>query len=145
MQKLNALGNESKNINTNQVVEVQFPSGGKNYSYIGSGNLRTGQNIKDAPVTHPKSGKNYIAHNVKVVATHNVAGAEVGDKVGVSNGNIKTIPTGLKYLPGNREYNQNRDIDIKGKKMTVNDYMDNFSGNRMQKLNLMGEIGGKNA
>lgn len=111
--------------NSNQVVEVQFPGGGKTYSYVGSGNLRVGQEVKNAPVTHYISGKNYTAP-VKIVATHNVVGANVGDKMGVSDGKVHTIRTGLKYLPGAREQIQNRTINIAGEKMNVSDYMSSF-------------------
>ena len=116
--------NKSKK-DANQVVEVQFPGGGKTYSYVGSGNLRVGQEVKNAPVTHYISGKNYTAP-VKIVATHNVVGAEVGDKIGVSNGSVKTIPTGLKYLPGTREQMRNDDVSINGVSTKVNDYMSQF-------------------
>ena len=86
---------------TNQVVEVVFPSGGKNYSYIGNGNLRVGQKISNAPVNHYKTGTPYTAP-VEVVATHEVVGAEVGKNIGVSNGMVHTIPKPLKYLAGAR-------------------------------------------
>lgn len=142
MQKLNTMGQVR-----NQVVEVQFPEGKKNYSYIGSGNLRTGQSVPNAPVTHYISGKNYVCKKpVKVVATHSVQGAQVGDKIGVFNGSVKKIPVGLKYLPGAKEQEQNRKIKIKDKKMTVYDYMKNFAGYGLKKQNLYGEeIGGNNA
>ena len=139
MQKLNTMGFTPPV--TNQVVEVKFPGGGKNYSYVGSGNLRTGQEVTHAPVTHHKSGKNYtVPKPVRVVATHRIAGAQVGDQVGVSNGRVKRIPTGLKYLPGVKDQQLNRDINIRGKKMRVSDYMKSFGGG-MQKLNTMGGIG----
>lgn len=143
MQKLDPMGYSQQ---SNQVVEVQFPNGGKNYSYIGGGNLRTGQEIKNAPVTHPLSGKNYtVPKGVKVVATHNVVGAQVGDKKGVVNGSVTSIPVGLKYLPGAREQQQDREIDIKGEKMKVSDYMSQFKNVKLQKLNTFGETGGVNA
>ena len=134
MSKLNVLGEEQ---NTNQVVEVKFPDGKKNYSYIGSGNLRTGQEVRNAPVTHYRSGKNYVVKTpVKVVATHKLVGANVGDKVGVSNGKVKTIPVGLKYLPGAKEQNEDREIEIKKEKMKVSDYMKDFSGYTFKKQKL---------
>lgn len=135
ISKLNNLGNAQ---DSNQVVEVQFPNGGKNYSYIGSGNLRTGQQVKNAPVNHYKSGKPYTAP-VTVVATHNIAGAKIGDKLGVENGNVKSISTGLKYLPGAKE--GSNQIDINGEKMTVNDYMQPFKQDKMQRLNTFGVVG----
>jgi len=118
---------------TKQVVEVEFPGGGKTYSYIGSGNLRVGQKINNAPVNHYRSGKPYTAP-VTVVATHQVAGVEVGDTKGVSNGRVHSIPTGLKYLPGAREYQQDRTIDIRGEEMNVSEYMSEFSSDAAQRL-----------
>lgn len=145
MQKLNTMG-EMPEQDSNQVVEVQFPSGGKNYSYIGSGNLRAGQTVREAPVTHPVSKRDYVAKNVKVVATHNVAGAKAGDKVGVTNGTVHSIPTGLKVLPGAKDYGRDSTFDVGGSKMTANEYMSHFrEGGRMQKLNSFGEVGGNNA
>ena len=140
MEKLNTLG-EPISKEANQVVEVEFPNGGKRYSYIGGGNLRTGQKVDKAPVHHVKSGKPYTAP-VTVVATHNVVGAQVGDKIGVSNGKVKTIPTGLKYLPGAKEYQRDSEININGKKMPVSNYMSEFD--KMKKLNSLGNVvGGK--
>ena len=110
---------------SNQVVEVKFPSGEKTYSYIGNGNLRVGQQIGNAPVNHHISGKAYTSP-VKVVATHQLVGAEVGDKKGITNGKVHSIGTGLKYLPGTREQQQNRQIDIGGEKVSVSDYMSNY-------------------
>ncbi len=142
MQKLNAMGQLP--VQDNQVVEVQFPNGKKNYSYVGSGNLRTGQEIKNAPVTHHISGKNYtVPKPVRVVATHRIAGAQVGDKKGVVNGNVSVIPVGLKYLPGAREQQQDREINIRGEKIKVSDYMSQFKNGKMQKLNTLGEVGGR--
>lgn len=143
MQKLNAMGNLPQQKDTNQVVEVQFPDGGKNYSYIGSGNLRTGQTVPNAPFTHYISGKNCTnKKGVKVVATHNLAGAQVGDKLGVGGGKVKTISTGLKYLPGAKEAEQNRQIDLRGQKMSVSDYMKDFQSPVMKKSTPTGEIVG---
>lgn len=143
IQKLNTFGQAAQQ-NTNQVVEVQFPDGKKNYSYIGSGSLRKGQEIPNAPVTNKYSGKNYVVPKpVKVVATHNIVNAQVGDKKGVTGGKVHSIPTGLKYLPGAKEQQQNREIDIRGEKMKVADYMSQFQQNKMQKLNILGEVGGK--
>lgn len=141
MQKLNTFGESEVK---NQVVEVQFPDNSKRYSYIGSGNLRKGQEVPNAPFTHYRAKKDLVCKKpVKVVATHNIQGAQVGDKVGVSNGKVKRIPVGLKYLPGAKEQEQNKEIKIKDKKMTVYDYMKNFSGYAMKKQNLFGEnIGG---
>ena len=118
----------------NQVVEVVFPNGGKTYSYIGSGNLRTGKKIDHAPVNHHKSGKPYTAP-VTVVATHNIVGAEVGDKFGVSNGKIHSIRTGLKYLPGTKEYNSDRQIDVISGSPKVSEYMSEFETSRNRLLN----------
>lgn len=112
---------------TNQVVEVVFPSGGKTYSYIGNGNLRVGQKISNAPVNHYKTGTPYTAP-VEVVATHDVVGAEVGKNIGVSNGMVHTIPKPLKYLAGAREQQRNPLIDIGGRDMTVSQYMSPFEG-----------------
>ena len=110
---------------TNQVVEVVFPSGGKTYSYIGSGNLRVGQKISNAPVNHYKTGTPYTAP-VTVVATHEVVGAEVGKKIGVSGGQVHSISKPLKYLPGTRQQQQNSVIDVGGKEMTVSQYLSPF-------------------
>lgn len=140
MQKLTTM-RELPQKDTNQVVEVEFQSGGKRYSYLGSGNLRTGQQINKAPVNHYISNKPYTAP-VKVVATHNVYGAQVGEKLGVTNGNVHKIPTGLKYLPGTKELNEDRQVDIAGQKMSASDYMSRFDRSKMQKLNTMGEISG---
>lgn len=141
MRKLNTMGQPQPQ--ENQIVEVQFPNGGKNYSYVGSGNLRTGQEVPNAPVTHRISGKNYtVPKPVKVVATHKVVGAQVGDKKGVVGGSVTSIPTGLKYLPGAREQQQNRDIEIRGEKMKVSDYMSQFGQNKMQKLSPLGTVKG---
>ena len=140
MEKLNTLG-EPTSKDTNQVVEVEFPKGGKRYSYIGSGNLRAGQKVDKAPVNHAISGKPYTAP-VTVVATHNIVGAQVGDKVGVTEGRVKSIPTGLKYLPGTKEYQRDSEINVKGKKMQVSDYMSEFD--KMKKLDTLGNVvGGK--
>lgn len=107
---------------TKQVVEVVFPSGGKTYSYIGSGDLRVGQEISNAPVNHYRTNTPYSAP-VKVVATHNVYGVNVGDRVGVSNGVVHSIPKPLKYLPGNKALTLDRTIDINGRETTTQDYM----------------------
>lgn len=116
-----------------QVVEVVFPGGGKTYSYIGDGNLRTGQEIRNAPVNHYKSGTPYTAP-VTVVATHNVVGANVGDHIGVSNGQVHSIRTGLKYLPSNKAFNEDRSIpDIDGNPSTL-EYMSPFSETARQRL-----------
>lgn len=119
--------------NMNQVVEVEFPSGDKTYSYIGSGNLRVGQKINNAPVNHFKSGKAYTAP-VTVVATHKIAGAEVGDKKAVTDGRVHSIRTGLKYLPGTKEQMQNREINIRGEKIKVSKYMSEFQSPAEQRL-----------
>lgn len=141
MQKLNTMGKVAQQKNTNQVVEVQFPDGGKSYSYIGSGNLRTGQQVPNAPFTHYISGKNCInKRGVRIVATHNIVGANIGDRLGVGGGTVKTIPTGLKYLPGAKEAEQNR--QILGQKMTVSDYMKDFQSPLMKKSTPMGKTTG---
>lgn len=111
-----------------QVVEVRYGDNiqGKTYSYVGGGNLRTGQVINNAPVTHPGSGKNYTTKAV-VVATHNVAGAQVGDTVGVENGRVRSIPKPLKYLAGDKELLQDREIEgMEG--TTTSQYIGQFSG-----------------
>ena len=108
-----------------QVVEVVYKNGTKTYSYIGSGNLRAGQQVSNAPVNHYISGKAYTTP-VTVVATHNIEGVNVGDKVGVSNGQVHSIPTGLKFLPGNRELQQDRPVDISGQEMSTSEYMEPF-------------------
>lgn len=118
---------------TEQVVEVVFPGSNKTYSYIGSGNLRAGQHIDNAPVNHYLSGKSYTAP-VDVVATHNVYGAKVGDKVGVSNGVVHSIPKPLKALPGNKELQLNKTLDIGGEKIKSADYMDKFIKQRQRLL-----------
>lgn len=119
---------------SNQVVEVVFPGGKKTYSYIGSGNLRTGQHIDNAPVNHYMSGKPYTAP-VTVVATHNVVGAKVGDNIGVSNNQVHSIRTGLKYLPGAKEYNEDRSIDVMKNTPKVSEYMSEFEIGRNRILN----------
>lgn len=144
MQKLNVMGDVQKRNDfndTTQVVEVQFPEGKKNYSYIGSGNLRKGQEVKNAPVTHYISGKDYVCREpVKVVATHSIVGAQIGDKKGVRNGSVTTIPTGLKFLPSVKEQQQDREVDLSGQKMKVSNYMAKFGWTKMQKPNILGEI-----
>ena len=122
-----------KKENRNQVVEVVFPSSNKTYSYIGSGNLRVGQQINNAPVNHYISKKPYTAP-VQVVATHSVEGAEVGDKIGVTNGKVHTIGVGLKYLPGAREQQIDNEINIGGETMKVSDYMSTFQSQPRQRL-----------
>lgn len=119
--------------NEQQVVEVVFPNGKKTYSYIGDGNLRTGQHIDNAPVNHYKTGTPYTAP-VTVVATHNVFGAEVGDHIGVSGGQVHSIKTGLKFLPSNKAFNEDRNIpEIKGDPSTL-EYMSPFSETARQRL-----------
>lgn len=118
---------------TEQVVEVVFPGSNKTYSYIGSGNLRAGQHIENVPVNHYKSGKSYTAP-VDVVATHNVYGVKVGDKVGVSNGVVHSIPKPLKALPGNKELQLSKTLDIGGEKIKSSDYMDKFMKQRQRLL-----------
>lgn len=117
-----------------QVVEVRYGDGlqntGKTYSYVGSGNLRAGQVINNAPVTHPESGKNYTTKAV-VVATHDVYGANVGDTVGVENGKVTAIPKPLKYLAGDKELLQNREIaGMEG--TTTSQYIGQFTGQSAQ-------------
>lgn len=124
-----------------QVVEVKYPNskpGAKTYSYIGSGNLRKDQQV-DAPVTNKYSGKNHTVPRSTIVATHKIAGAQVGDNVGVTGNKVHSIPTGLKYLAGNAETQRNDTINIRGEKTTVGDYMSQFN-NKMQKTNLYGEV-----
>ena len=116
---------------SNQIVEVLFPSGGRTYSYIGSGNLRVGQEIRNAPVNHYISGKPYTAP-VRVVATHRVVDAEIGDRLAVTNGKVHTIRTGLKYLPGAKELQQDRQISINGKPTKLSNYMSNFFNARQR-------------
>lgn len=112
-----------------QVVEVRYGdnlTNGKTYSYVGGGNLRSGQVINNAPVTHPQSGKNYTT-KATVVATHSVYGAEVGENIGVQNGMVTTIPKPLKYLPGDKELLQDREIEgLDG--TTASEYISQFNG-----------------
>lgn len=110
---------------TRQVVEVVFPGSNKTYSYVGGGNLRVGQTINNAPVNHYKTGTPYTAP-VEIVATHNLYGVNVGDKIGVSNGMVHSIPKPLKYLPSNKDVLQDREIDIDGKETTTYKYMQPF-------------------
>ena len=120
-----------------QVVEVEFPSGGKTYSYIGDGNLRVGQKIPNAPVNHYKTNTPYTAP-VTVVATHEVYGAEVGDRIGVSNGVVHSIPKPLKYLAGVRQQQRDPEINIGGEEMTVSQYMSQFESPRDRLLSSYG-------
>lgn len=114
-----------------QVVEVVFPGSNKTYSYVGSGGLRVGQTIQNAPVNHYISGKPYTAP-VEVVATHNLYGVNVGDHIGVTNGRVHSIPKPLKYLPSNKDVLQDREVDIDGREMTTDQYMQPFeSKNRL--------------
>lgn len=119
--------------NSSQVVEVRYGDGldgGKTYSYVGGGNLRAGQVINNAPVTHPATGKNYTTKAV-VVATHEVYGANVGDTVGVQNGRVTSIPKPLKYLAGDRELLQNREIaGMEG--TTTSQYIGQFNNESAQ-------------
>lgn len=87
-----------------QVVEVVYGDGlksSKTYSYVGNGNLRTGQHIANAPVNHYKTGTPFSAP-VTVVATHRVEGVKVGDFIGVTGNSVHTIGKPLKYLPSNK-------------------------------------------
>ena len=116
-----------------QIVEVRYGDNtatGKTYSYLGGGNLRSGQVVNNAPVTHPQSGKNYTTKAI-VVATHSVYGAQVGDNTGVQNGVVTTIPKPLKYLPGDKELLQDREVSELGGK-TAGEYMSQFNGATMQ-------------
>lgn len=69
-----------------------------------------------------------------MVATHSVEGAEVGDKIGVTNGKVHTIGVGLKYLPGAREQQIDNEINIGGETMKVSDYMSTFQSQPRQRL-----------
>ena len=122
-----------QNPDTNQVVEVRYgdKNNGKTYSYVGSGNLRAGQVVNNAPVTHPVSGKNYVTKAV-VVATHNVYGANVGDMKGVQNGMVTSIPKPLKYLVGDKELLQNRELTAFDDGTTANEYLSQYTNASIQ-------------
>jgi hypothetical protein len=79
---------------------------------VSNGNLRKGQKVNKAPVTHYLSHKNYTAP-AEIVATHRIAGTQVGDKVGVTT--VHSILTGLKYLHDNAQQSEMMTLPLKMK------------------------------
>ncbi len=96
-QAKQAFGNQDKTA----IVEVKYPDAngkGHTYSYVGTGTERVGRHFKNAPITD-KWGNDRTAP-ATVVATHKVAGVNVGDHTGVTGNTVHSIPKPLKFIGG---------------------------------------------